>query len=228
MNRELIYTKFRKKVESDNNYYMHGYTGVVEEVLAYFGMESEPFKGAPQCVHEDNLSKLHKFLINEATNEQLQLVYKIATGNKVVPNINPTGDASGNIFVSMPMNEKKYNFVNEIRNGISTALKNTNNTPYFLDLDHHNDNIYNKMLEEIQNCKFLIADLTGQNQGVYYEAGYAKALGKTVIHTCRKDDFDNIHFDLKQTQIIKWEKEIELTNQLQEHIKALNSGETIK
>ena len=57
---------------------------------------------------------------------------------------------------------------------------------------------------EIQSCKFLVADFTTHNTGVYYEAGYATALGKTVIHTCKKSDFDNLHFDIKQTQTLAW------------------------
>lgn len=58
----------------------------------------------------------------------------------------------------------------------------TKNKPYYLDLDSHNENIYDKMFEKIQSCKFLVADFTYQNESVYYEAGYAKSIGKTVIY----------------------------------------------
>ena len=50
--------------------------------------------------------------------------------------------------------------------------------PYYLDLDAHNENISVKMFEETQICKFLVADFTYQNAGVYYESGYAKGIGK--------------------------------------------------
>lgn len=36
--------------------------------------------------------------------------------------------------------------------------------------------------ENLQNCKFAIIDLTTQNNGAYFEAGYALALGKSYNH----------------------------------------------
>lgn len=96
--------------------------------------------------------------------------------------------------------------------------------PYFLDKAIHSENIYNVMLEHIHNCKFLVADLTTQNLGVYYEAGYAKALGKTVIFTCKDSDFANIHFDIKQVQTISWHDEPDLSEKLAEQICGLNLG----
>lgn len=78
------------------------------------------------------------------------------------------------------------------------------------------------MMEEIISCKFLIADLTSQNPGVYYEAGYAKAAGKTVIFTCKEDDFESVHFDIKQTQMVIWNNESTLTEKLFNQIKGSN------
>lgn len=111
-----------------------------------------------------------------------------------------------------------------IRKGINTALKNTGNKPFFLDKAIHSENIYNVMLENIHNCKFLVADLTTQNLGVYYEAGYAKALGKTVIFTCKDSDLKNIHFDIKQVQTIGWKDESELSEELAKQICGLSLG----
>ena len=67
MNREQIYVEFRKKVESDDNYFTFGRYGIIEEILAYFGLASKEFRGSHACVHEDNLKTLHDFMINEAT-----------------------------------------------------------------------------------------------------------------------------------------------------------------
>ncbi len=33
-------------------------------------------------MHEDNLKTLHDFMINEATDEQLRLIYQVATGEE--------------------------------------------------------------------------------------------------------------------------------------------------
>jgi hypothetical protein len=187
MNRELIYVEFRKKAESDNKYFVFGRTGIIEETLAYLGLPSKEFKGACSCVHEDNLKTLHNFMLNEATDEQLELIYKVASGKEKIQETNPIIASSGKVFVSMPMNKEKYDNVDEIRNGIQSVISETNNEAYFVDLDIHNENIYNKIMEEIRSCKFLVADFTYQNAGVYYEAGYAKGIGKTGINTCYKE-----------------------------------------
>ena len=88
--------------------------------------------------------------------------------------------------------------------------------PYYLDLDAHNENISVKMFEETQSCKFLVSDFTYQNAGVYYESGYAKGIGKTVIHLCRSDEFANLHFDVKQIQLLVWSDVQELAAKLEE------------
>ena len=219
MNREQIYTAFRKKAETDQNYFNFGRCGIIEETLAYFGLPSKEFKGTHSWVHEDNLKLLHDFLINSASNEQLTLVYQIATGQNVVPTMNPVLPCSGSVFVSMPMNKEKYDCVHDIRTGTQTAIIATKNQPYYLDIDAHNGNISVRMFDEIQSCKFLVADFTYQNAGVYYEAGYAKGIGKTVIHTCRSDEFCNLHFDLKQIQFVVWNDVQELIVKLEEQIR---------
>lgn len=82
------------------------------------------------------------------------------------------------------------------------------------------------MLDEITACKFLVADLTSQNNGVYYEAGYAKALGKTVILTCKDTDFKNRHFDIAQVQTLSWKNADELATVLSQQIR--QSGLVLK
>ena len=39
----------------------------------------------------------------------------------------------------------------------------------------------------IRDAKFVIADLTHDNNGAYWEAGYAEGLGKPVIYICEKE-----------------------------------------
>ena len=218
MNKEQIYVAFRKKAESDKHYFNFEKYGIIEETLAYFGLASKEFKGVSSWVHEDNLKTLHDFVINEATDEQLGLIYKVATGEERIPEINPLLSSAGMVFVSMPMNKDKYECVDQIRQGTKAAVEATGNEVYYVDLDAHNGNISDKIIEEIRNCKFLVADFTCQNAGVYYEAGYAKGIGKTVIYTCRQDDFVNVHFDIKQIQFVIWTDENDLEDKLKEQI----------
>jgi hypothetical protein len=62
---------------------------------------------------------------------------------------------------------------------------------------------------EIRSSRFLIADLSHQNAGAYWEAGYAEGLGNPVIYTCRKDVFDDPdkkpHFDTNHHLTIVWD-----------------------
>lgn len=62
---------------------------------------------------------------------------------------------------------------------------------------------------EIQSSQFLIADLSHDNPGAYWEAGYAEGLGKPVIYTCEKSKFDKekTHFDTNHHLTIIWDSE---------------------
>ncbi|MCX7109266.1 MAG: hypothetical protein NTX45_03855 [Proteobacteria bacterium] len=61
---------------------------------------------------------------------------------------------------------------------------------------------------DIQSSDFLIADLTHDNLGAYWEAGYAEGLGKPVIYTCEKEKFHSkpTHFDTNHHLTVFWDK----------------------
>lgn len=61
----------------------------------------------------------------------------------------------------------------------------------------------------IRRAKFVIADLTNQNHGAYWEAGLAEGLGKRVIYTCEKRYFDKhrTHFDTNHRQTVFWSED---------------------
>jgi len=60
---------------------------------------------------------------------------------------------------------------------------------------------------EIQTSRFIMADLTHENRGAYWEAGYAEGLGKPVIYTCEKRKFKRLktHFDTNHHLTILWD-----------------------
>jgi hypothetical protein len=64
--------------------------------------------------------------------------------------------------------------------------------------------IDNHLRVEIRKARFLIAELTHENPGVYWEAGFAEGLGRPVIYTCEKSNFNACHFDTNHCQIVKW------------------------
>lgn len=67
--------------------------------------------------------------------------------------------------------------------------------------------IDNRMRVEIRQSKFVIADLTNENRGAYWEAGFAEGLGKPVIYTCEKSYFDanKTHFDTNHCTTVIWD-----------------------
>jgi hypothetical protein len=59
----------------------------------------------------------------------------------------------------------------------------------------------------LRTSRFIIADLTHGNNGAYWEAGFAEGLGRPVIYTCRKQQWDNgtAHFDTSHLNTIIWD-----------------------
>ena len=80
--------------------------------------------------------------------------------------------------------------------------------------------IDDRLRVEIQSSDFLVADLTHDNLGAYWEAGYAEGLGKPVIYTCERSKFEatKTHFDTNHHLTIVWD--VESPEQAGEELKA--------
>jgi hypothetical protein len=57
--------------------------------------------------------------------------------------------------------------------------------------------------DEIRRCRFLIADLSDDNAGAYWEAGFAEGLGKPVIYICKAGS--EVHFDTDHRHTVRWD-----------------------
>lgn len=118
------------------------------------------------------------------------------------------------VFVAMSFDGS----MEEARNAIADAIKGCGYEPMLIDNKEHNNQIVPEIYKEISDSIFVIADLTGQRGGVYYEAGYAMAKGKDLILCCR--DGENLHFDVAQINTIFWKDEQNLKEKLIRRIKA--------
>ncbi len=55
----------------------------------------------------------------------------------------------------------------------------------------------------------MIAELSHDNSGAYWEAGYAEGLGKPVIYICEQKKFDEkgTHFDTNHCTTVFWDRD---------------------
>ena len=93
-----------------------------------------------------------------------------------------------------------------------------------VDRSEHNDSINDKIMAGIQKAQFMVADFTLQRQNVYFEAGLARGLGREVVWTCRDDEFDELHFDTRPFNFIRWKTAAELRENLTDRIRATIVG----
>ncbi len=116
-------------------------------------------------------------------------------------------------FIAMPFNRSDTdhfydNLVNPIVDEADIAIVRVDRHP-------HNDDIDDKIIEQIEQCDFMIADLTYARPSVYFEAGYAQR-HVPVIYSARRDHIGKqasttdpngnqiVHFDLQMRNTIGW------------------------
>jgi hypothetical protein len=133
------------------------------------------------------------------------------------------GNAPGTVFVAMAFHPD-MDSVYEL--GINTAIDKCDLTSIRIDRQTFSNKICEQILTEIHRSQFVVADVTHQRPGVYFETGYALALGKTVIWSCKEDDFENVHFDARQYPHIVWTTPEDLARQLTDKLAYLGADET--
>ena len=124
---------------------------------------------------------------------------------------------SDKVFVAMSFNEQLDQAYTD---GFQVGILNAGYDPDRVDRTEHINRIDDEVIALIRSARFIVADFTEHRGGVYFEAGFALGLGLPVIWTCRKDDMDNLHFDIRQYNMIDWETPGDLALRLQNRIEA--------
>jgi nucleoside 2-deoxyribosyltransferase len=120
------------------------------------------------------------------------------------------------VFIAM-----KFKDMESIYNTIDKAIWDAKFFPLRIDKKEHINQISSEIQYEISRSGLVIADVTGQNQGVYFEAGYAMGLNIPVIWTCNENEKSEIHFDIRQYNTILWSDEDDLRERLTKRITAI-------
>jgi len=116
-------------------------------------------------------------------------------------------------FVLMPF-DTAFDDVYEC--GIKRACDEAGVVCVRVDEQRFRENIVERLYGEIARADLIIADMSGNNPNVFFEAGYARALNKATIYLSRGSD---IPFDLRQYRHIIYGEDLTvLRERLREEI----------
>lgn len=105
------------------------------------------------------------------------------------------------VFVLMPFTNV-FNDIYEL--GIKGACQEAGAYCERVDEQVFTESILERIYNQIAKCDLVISDMSGRNPNVFYETGYAHALGKQVILLTQ--DVNDIPFDMKHYPHIIYKK----------------------
>jgi nucleoside 2-deoxyribosyltransferase len=154
-------------------------------------------------------------------NSTMQALRKILTLRswEIIESLQISAIESKKAFVAMWFDPTMKDFYEK---GIKPAIEESGYTAVRIDLKEFNNKICDELIAEIKRSKFLIADFSGLRSGVFFEAGFAKGLGREVIFTVREADVEKLkeHFDTRQYNHIVYDSQEDLRKKLYNRIGA--------
>jgi len=129
----------------------------------------------------------------------------------------------GTSFIIMAIDPNKPE-LEDINSAIKEACSQFGIKAYRADEIEHQGRITDVILNEIRSCEFLIADLTLEKPNIYYEVGYAHAIGKNPI-LFRKQG-TKVHFDLSIHNVPEYKNVTTLRKLLTTRFEAILKSKT--
>ena len=131
---------------------------------------------------------------------------------------NPLRPKPTRIFVAMPftraLNDVYLLGVREVAERLGCVVERADEV-------EHNGYIVSVIQELVRASDILIADTTARNPNVFYEVGYAHALGKPTVLICQEGE--DIPFDIKAVNLIIYGSIVELREKLEKRLRSMLS-----
>ena len=130
------------------------------------------------------------------------------------------------VFIAMSFSENPSKSLDTLfSEGIKPAIKECGFKPNKVNEGKRGEDlgkIDDRIIADIKQSRFLVADFTEQKGGVYFEAGLAQGFGIPVIWTCKDDEEERkkLHFDTRQYNHIFWKDPEDLRKRLIDRIRA--------
>jgi len=165
------------------------------------------------------------FLLSLLKDQRLAEVKEMGGGSEILPlgyirldEVRRRTSSSSQGFVAMWFHEDLDQIYST---GFEAGVFKAGYDPIRIDRVEHINKIDDEIIKQINASRFVVADFTGHRGGVYFEAGYALGFGIPVFWTCRKDDMDELHFDIRQFNCIDWATPEELASRLSVRLEAV-------
>ncbi len=180
---------------------------------------------------QPNLSDVEKrnyrtFLLNSMSkeglistiNDGLHIDAFVLTSKAIDSVENSKSEKNKDAFIAI-----KFDTNNERIEAIHKAITAAGFNPVIMNQVETNNWIMPEIFDRIKKSRFVVADFSLSCDGAYYEAGYAAALEKPVIHLFDKreeSEKNKLHFDIAQKSTIFYLDYKDLFERLLNRIKA--------
>lgn len=124
----------------------------------------------------------------------------------------------GYVFIIMPMSRESPSLPDTLAT-IKRACRAVQMRGSRIDDKANTGQITENIHNNIRLAEYVVADLTDERPNVYYEVGYAQALGKPILLVAKAET--NIHFDLQGCRIHKYHNYHDLEEELKKWLRAL-------